>query len=752
MMLTIYLFDLLFNVEFWRSWCGFVVGAGISLLTFGSVLLGVDAYAYGPLCLFALALPLWLLVIRRCCGEATTSDFVRWLIVPLALAAVITAVCWGWWTWQDENNWRKARKRYGQRLSNNGLACRRTYEESWMTDDEIDNLEPYSRCQEVFLLWVTPWCVACILGVLGGAAYYASLPNAGHKLPNKFVAIICLLLVGGWCAASLAGAGNGIASAMLAVLVALILGLFLIALSQFGGGITELKDSVRGSKAFQSFRAKYVDPFPDVWRGLFVIVLGPIFVFGYLPLEFLRQRVRRCRRIALSRGWFTDEAREQLDIMREWNWTKVCNYACLIGFANIAVVVVVAKFTVLAMSLVVARCENMSIVNATGIIAGVGMTLFLLPPVPGAPIYLAAGVLLVVVTRSNGWPVQYGIAYSAGVSLVIKLVACTCQQKLIGEPMRKSVWVRKTVGINTPLIRTTRLVLAERGLSIAKVALLVGGPDWPTSVLCGILGLRLAPVLVGTLPVWLLIWPTVLGGAFLVISESYSQVLSAIFIGLAALVQSGSLLVAAVYLNAEAEKRKDELSALPYDPEVLAEAERDAVKKKLYEDATRWKSKHIPVSKCLLAAAVVLLQAACYLTTLYPSACFRDFAVDDTVSEKLKGRWTRLIKLPGLVAICLFGAALIFYFIFEYWACSLVTNSDVDIELQRGAPSSRAENKQETPDPRAPTPTNTRDALNMNTRDAHNTNSRDVHYTMPGKGPAPAPQLDGSLVGKSEIA
>ena len=70
------------------------------------------------------------------------------------------------------------------------------------------------------------------------------------------------------------------------------------------------------------------------------------------------------------------------------------------------------------------------------------------------------------------------------------------------------------VGVNSDMIRTMKIVLGERGLTKAKVAILVGGPDWPTSVLCGIMGLPLLPVLLGTLPVWLLIIPTVLTQRF----------------------------------------------------------------------------------------------------------------------------------------------------------------------------------------------------------------------------------------------
>ena len=40
-------------------------------------------------------------------------------------------------------------------------------------------------------------------------------------------------------------------------------------------------------------------------------------------------------------------------------------------------------------------------------------------------------------------------AYAMLVALVIKLFACTLQQKLLGENLRRSVAVRKFVGINS---------------------------------------------------------------------------------------------------------------------------------------------------------------------------------------------------------------------------------------------------------------------------------------------------------------
>jgi hypothetical protein len=44
-----------------------------------------------------------------------------------------------------------------------------------------------------------------------------------------------------------------------------------------------------------------------------------------------------------------------------------------------------------------------------------------------------------------------------------------------------------------------------RGVTLAKVSILIGGPDWATAVLTGILELNVFAMLLGTLPVVLLV-------------------------------------------------------------------------------------------------------------------------------------------------------------------------------------------------------------------------------------------------------
>ena len=83
--------------------------------------------------------------------------------------------------------------------------------------------------------------------------------------------------------------------------------------------------------------------------------------------------------------------------------------------------------------------------------------------------------------------------------------------------MGRFVSVRRAVDINSTFMRVLRIHLSQRRvMTAAKVAILVGGPDWPTSVTVGILRLPLIPILIGTLPVSLLVVPLSLCGSFMV--------------------------------------------------------------------------------------------------------------------------------------------------------------------------------------------------------------------------------------------
>ena len=105
----------------------------------------------------------------------------------------------------------------------------------------------------------------------------------------------------------------------------------------------------------------------------------------------------------------------------------------------------------------------------TGIFFFIGLGMFLLPPVPGVPVYFTGGVILV----KSAEPVMgFGAAlgFTIGICFLIKLCAIAIQQKAIGEGCgANSVWVRNVVGVNSLSIRAIKLILERPGLNLSHL-------------------------------------------------------------------------------------------------------------------------------------------------------------------------------------------------------------------------------------------------------------------------------------------
>lgn len=65
------------------------------------------------------------------------------------------------------------------------------------------------------------------------------------------------------------------------------------------------------------------------------------------------------------------------------------------------------------------------------------------------------------------------------------------EQEGIGRFGKRYVQVRSLCAVNTHTMRAIKLILQRPGISVAKTAILVGGPDWPTSVISGVMGLNI---------------------------------------------------------------------------------------------------------------------------------------------------------------------------------------------------------------------------------------------------------------------
>jgi len=126
--------------------------------------------------------------------------------------------------------------------------------------------------------------------------------------------------------------------------------------------------------------------------------------------------------------------------------------------------------------------------------------------------------------------------------------------------------------VNAQPMKAFRVMMDEEGCSIGKVAAMCGGPDWPTSVLCGLLKIPIHKPLVGLLPIIITIAPTTLMTAMGTFGPTgYPWDLLATLMQILFLAfQAGSMVLFAVYLEKTLREKADAVAAIPDDEEVCA--------------------------------------------------------------------------------------------------------------------------------------------------------------------------------------
>lgn len=190
------------------------------------------------------------------------------------------------------------------------------------------------------------------------------------------------------------------------------------------------------------------------------------------------------------------------------------------------------------------------------------------------------------------------------------------------------------------------------------------------------MGLPLIPILVGTLPIVFLILPTLLTGSFMYMADArvpgtdqlefpWAGTMATVFAFITAVVQFGSMIVAAYFIERVIEEKKDELDAIPIDQEVRVLEEKTEEHNKAYEEVSVWQT--IPfAAQFTLCISLSCMIICCYMVAFF--SCFRDYQLTYTIATNLDGDWLSLVKPLGWVAIGLFTASLIFFFGFRSWA------------------------------------------------------------------------------------
>merc|ERR1719401_2062443 len=219
-------------------------------------------------------------------------------------------------------------------------------------------------------------------------------------------------------------------------------------------------------------------------------------------------------------------------------------------------------------------------------------------------------------------------------------------------------------------------VLKERGMKPFKVCILVAGPDFPTSMLCGILKLNIPQMLLGTSPVILVsIIPQTLVGVLLTkedATEGVWSMIATVATGLAAAFQAGATFVFAYGIMERVEESGDQLlkTHRPEHDEVRKLAEKEAEYVQKYGEMSDWGQLGARARATLLGTVALFLLSGSIIAldaVATEKTCFREFYITDKIKSShdlggLDGDVLSVVLAPmGWVALGLAATAAVLH-------------------------------------------------------------------------------------------
>jgi len=621
-------------------------------------------------------------ILLGACGEVTslsTRDFHRIVSVSCFLAGVLVMGLWVGWIYAVDMQWNdqtKAKLRgewmvdvYRVMRVSDWSLCETVRSMKSISPASIDEsgIDMLAKCSKIELTYFLIWtCPLFVCGALMVMAFFSALHwkvvATGRTGPEKFLKLVVLVFLSAatvfWVLCNTAGASMGLSN--------LFFGIFLGASCVMAVWLVQTMNYLMQQKTSRrSLVWQCVMPFlQSEWSAAFLLCCAGFLLPAFLLLEFIIQRVRPMGDDRSA--WLTPRGAIVWDMIREKHWLSVLEkaFALTIGYL---VFYLFSKVTPLFLA-VLADWLPSNLIAVMVVFYIVGLIMFLLPPVPGVPVYMAAGF---IVMESSGPELSFlvGFLMTSVMCLLLKLTAVAIQQKLIGQCLGGSLYIQQLVGVHTVNVRAIEKILKQPGLGVQKVLILCGGPDWPTSVLTGILRLPVGQMLIGTLPCFILLMPAVLAGASL--TEPDASKFSTILVMIVGMTQGGAMLLAFVFIAREIERSHDELIALrPEHDALLERVNVENWRTMEYKRCTRW----FCISwfnKLLLMLGVALELGVCLAFALVGSSCFKPFEIGnridaDVMDGGLDGNVMNIIECP-------FGAGLLYAMIAGIFMYGLYT-------------------------------------------------------------------------------
>jgi len=321
----------------------------------------------------------------------------------------------------------------------------------------------------------------------------------------------------------------------------------------------------------------------------------------------------------------------------------------------------------------------------------VGIIMFLLPPVPGVAVYLFTGIVIAEQGRQNP---SVGFVGGCIIAVVmcffLKMMAC-CAQYSLGYFMGKSVRVQALVGVDKVFTRAMEEILRKPGLSLGKVSVLVGGPDWPVSVGCGILKLNVLQMLIGTAPVVFVLAPCVLAGAFQARvgtgEGSFFDMGATMLTSASVLIQMGAGLVAVMcvmnVVGASGERLKESRSEHKAVEELTQKEEEY---NQSFQEVTAWVRLSMG-HRILISLAAFFAVVSGFIFAFFGSSCFENFSISSKINDPidengLNGDIFNIIILPqGAVPLVLYALSVVLHILFVMQTARLTRAARLQCEI-----------------------------------------------------------------------
>lgn len=550
-----------------------------------------------------------------------------------------------------------------------------------------------------YLLYIGLLVSSMMLVIFGWVTHFIA-KGMKRKSPRTQIRVFGMLggltILGLWMATTIAGSTPQVSNLVMLFSFAGMGLLAAMAISTIGWG------SIKGDLMKVPLLASMSKAGSSDWlkaMAMFLFIPYGAFLLLSAVNQFFRVHLTPCAKRVTAKEkkrCLTSIVHKQWRAILNWPFTDVFMKVAFIGTMYYVFNVGITKFTMVFLSWLNAQLSVLPLGAVVAIFYSVGLFMFLLPPVPGVPVYVLGGVVMVNSFVKEGVPFTPACFIVTFICFMIKMNAVAMQQKLIGGMMSGSLYVRKTVMVNSMSIKAIRLILTKPGLGIDKIAILCGGPDWPTSVLTGILKLSVFKMLFGTIPVVFLVFPCVMSGAFVneacpcdappcnglaelstPFSCEYTVPLNAskctslnigdggyknmcfdqegtdkvrnlykgmgtISLLMATLVQSLALFSAMYFIENTTSKKRAELLKYENDPAVEEADRKDEEKGRVIKAATTWSK--VPLCQKLNLVTMFLGTACfCLFFGLASSMCFVPFETTDSISEKLNGNPTNVI-------------------------------------------------------------------------------------------------------------